>query len=99
MRKGHSKPLTAEQQAELDVLAALPEEEIDTREMPEVRDWSGVQRGVFYQSLKRQIPSRVDADEVEWFKPRICKCEDYQTIVNRVLREYVDSQPHEPKAS
>jgi hypothetical protein len=57
MRKGHSKPLTAEQQAELDVLAALPEEEIDTREMPEVRDWSGAQRGVFYKPLKRQIPS------------------------------------------
>ena len=99
MRKERFKPLTADQQAELDVLAALPEEEIDTREMPEVGDWSGAERGALYQPMKRQIPVRVDADVVEWFKSRTCKGEDYQTTINRVLREYVESQSREPKAS
>src|SRR4029077_5168575 len=37
MKKGNSKPLTAKQRAELDALAALQDDKIDTREMPEVR--------------------------------------------------------------
>jgi len=47
MNKGRSRALTAEQRAELHVLAALPEEQIDTSEMPEVSDWSGARRGVY----------------------------------------------------
>jgi uncharacterized protein (DUF4415 family) len=98
MRKGRSKPLTAKQRAELDILAALPEEEIDTREMPEVRDWSGARRGVLYQPVRRQIPLRVDADVIEWFKSRSFRGEDYQTTINRILREYVERQRRDPTA-
>jgi hypothetical protein len=50
MKKGRSKPLTREQQAELD---ALPEERIDTSDKPEVRDWSGARRGVLYRPIIR----------------------------------------------
>jgi uncharacterized protein (DUF4415 family) len=90
MRKGRSKPLTPEQQAELDLLAALPEEEIDTRDTPEVRDWSGARRGALYRPLKRQITLRIDADVIEWFKSRSHQGGGYQTDINRALREYVD---------
>src|SRR5712692_9052189 len=41
MKKGRSDRLTPAQQAEIDALAALPDDQIDTRHMPEVRDWSG----------------------------------------------------------
>jgi hypothetical protein len=49
MRKGNSEPLSPELAAELVALEAMPDETIDTSEIPEVRDWSGAQRGRFYQ--------------------------------------------------
>jgi uncharacterized protein (DUF4415 family) len=97
MRRGRSKPFTPGQQAELDVLAALPEEAIDTRDMPEVCDWSGARRGVLYLPLKPQIAVRIDADLVDWFKSQSRQGERYQTRINRVLREYVKRHPREPK--
>jgi hypothetical protein len=42
----------AKQRAELAALAALPDDRIDTRDIPEVRDWSGVKRGLFHRSSK-----------------------------------------------
>ncbi len=91
MRKGSSKLLTAEQKAELDALAALPDEQIDTREMPEVRDWSGARRGALYRPIKRQLTLRLDADLVEWFKEQTGEGGDgYQTRINAALREYVE---------
>jgi uncharacterized protein (DUF4415 family) len=93
MRKGSSKPLTPEQKAELDALAALPDERIDTNAMPEVRDWSKARRGVFYRPIKQQLTLRLDADLVEWFKIHGGKgSEGYQTRINAALREYVEGQ-------
>ena len=48
--------LTDEQRAELDALAALPDDQIDTTDIPETVDWSGARRGVFYRGKKRQRP-------------------------------------------
>jgi hypothetical protein len=47
MRKGNSDPLSAEQVAELERLAASPDAAIDTDDIPEVTDWSGAVRGKF----------------------------------------------------
>ncbi len=55
MKKAISDPLTAEQQAELEHLASLPEDKIDTGDIPEQRDWSGARRGVFFRPGKQQI--------------------------------------------
>jgi hypothetical protein len=46
--------LTAEQKAELEALAALPDDQINTDDIPEVTDWSNAQRGLFYRSVKQQ---------------------------------------------
>lgn len=46
MRKEFSD-LSPEQQREIDALTALSDDQIDTTDMPEVRDWSKGQRGVF----------------------------------------------------
>jgi hypothetical protein len=53
MKKGVSNRLTAKQRAELKALEALPERAIDTRDIPEVHDWSGAKRGLFYYSTKQ----------------------------------------------
>ena len=98
MRKGSSKPLTAKQQAELDALAALQDDQIDTREMAEVRDWTGAKRGLFYRPVKQQLTLRIDADVVAWFKDHAPNGEGYQTDINRALREYVEQRENGRKA-
>ena len=51
MKKENSKSLTAAQKAELDTLAAMPEDQINTAVLPEQRDWSGARRGLFFRGL------------------------------------------------
>ena len=92
MKKMISDDLTAEQKAELEALAALPEDQIQTDDMPEVRDWSGAKRGMFYRPVKQQITLRLDADLIDWFKTHHPQGEGYQTSINRALREYVRQQ-------
>jgi uncharacterized protein (DUF4415 family) len=89
MKKKHYNPVPLEIQAEIDALAVLPESEINTDDLPEVRDWKGAQRGVFYRPIKQQITLRLDADLLDWFKNHHPQNEGYQTSINRVLREYV----------
>ena len=89
MKKKHSNPVPPEIQAEIEALAALSEDQIETNDMPEVRDWSGAKRGVFYRPIKQQITLRLDADLVDWFKNHHLQDEGYQTSINRALREYV----------
>lgn len=92
MKKVSSEHLTDEQKAELEALAALPEEQIKTDDMPEVRDWGGAKRGMFYRPLKQQITLRLDADLIDWFKRHHPPDEGYQTTINQALREYVRQQ-------
>jgi hypothetical protein len=53
MKKDNSEPLTPELQAEMDALAAMPDSEIDTTEMPPITDWSHAVRGPFYRPCER----------------------------------------------
>ena len=92
MKKGVSKPLKAEQLAELTALAVLPDSAIDTSDAPELLDWSGAKRGLFYRPVKQQLTLRVDADVIAWFKAQATSKEGYQTRINRALRAYVREQ-------
>jgi uncharacterized protein (DUF4415 family) len=83
------KPLKAKQRAELRVLAALPDSAIDTSDAPELRDWSGAKRGLFYRPVKQQLTLRLDADLIDWFKAQATSKEGYQARINRALREYL----------
>ena len=90
MKKAISNRLTALQKRDLAALAALPDDKIDLTDMPEIRDWSGFQRGLLYRPVKRQTTLRIDADIIAWFKSRMQKGKGYQTSINRALREYVE---------
>ena len=89
MKKAISKPLSAAQQGELDALAALPDDKINTAALPEQKDWNGAQRGLFFRPVKTQLTLRIDADLIHWFKTHVPTGEGYQTRINRALREYV----------
>jgi len=92
MKKGISKPLTHAQLAELKSLAALPDGAIDKSDAPELLDWSGAKRGLFYRPVKQQLTLRLDSDVVAWFKGHAKSDEGYQTRINRAMREYVMGQ-------
>jgi uncharacterized protein (DUF4415 family) len=89
MKEAASDGLTSRQRGELARLASLAEDRIDTADIPEVRDWSGARRGVFYRPVKQQLTLRIDADVVAWFKSRAPKGEGYQTDMNQALRDHV----------
>jgi uncharacterized protein (DUF4415 family) len=72
--------------AELKRLAALPDNRIDTSDIPERSDWSDAVVGKFYRPIKKQVTLRIDADVLAWFKAQGGK---YQTAVNQALREHV----------
>ena len=63
-------PLTRKQKAELKALAALPDEAIDTSDIPPLPEdfWATAERGKFYRPVKQQLTLRLDADLVGWFK-------------------------------
>jgi uncharacterized protein (DUF4415 family) len=99
MKKRTSKRLTREQRAELKSLATLRDEDIDTSDAPELLDWSGARRGLFYRPVKQQLTLRLDADVVAWFKSHATSNEGYQTSINRALREYVQERASRARRS
>jgi uncharacterized protein (DUF4415 family) len=98
MRKATSKTLTAKQRAELAALAKIPDDRVDTRDIPEVRNWAGAKRGLFYRPIKQQLTLRIDADVIGWFKSHARKGEGYQTNMNLALREHVLQHQRRRKA-
>ncbi len=79
-------PLTEAQKEDLKRLAALPEEEIDTSDIPEMADGprEGMKRGLFYRPVKQQVTVRVDADVLAWLKSA---GRGYQSRMNAILRQ------------
>ena len=88
MKKAASKELTGDQKAEIEALAGLRDEAIDTSDIPEILDWSDARRGLLYRPVKKQITLRLDADVVAWFRANAPNGRGYQTEMNRVLREH-----------
>ena len=74
---------------ELAALAAMPDEEIDTSDIPEINDWSKAVVGRFYRPVKEAVTIRLDADVLDWLKQG---GRGYQTRVNKILRAVMEQQ-------
>ena len=98
MRKDVSD-LTEAQRAKLDALEPLPDDQIDTSDIPETLDWSGAKRGVFYRPVKQQITLRLDADVVAWFKEQAKGGRGYQTDIHRTLHSHVEQAEQQAAGS
>jgi uncharacterized protein (DUF4415 family) len=70
----------------LDAIAALPDEAIDTSDIPEVteEDFRRGMRGVLYRPIKKPVTMRLDADVIQWLKQ---DGPGYQTKANALLRK------------
>ena len=75
--------------AQLGRIAALPDDQIDTVDIPEAtaENWMLARRGDFYRPLKQPVTIRLDADVLSWFKQHAPS--GYQTEINRILRRHV----------
>lgn len=56
--------LPPEAQSQIRELERLPDELIDTSDIPEVLDWSGSQRGLFFRSREMEVRLTLDAEGV-----------------------------------
>jgi uncharacterized protein (DUF4415 family) len=70
---------------ELAAIAAIPDEQIDTSDIPELTDeqLSSAVRGRMYRPVKKPVTMRLDADVILWLKSQ---GPGYQTKANRLLR-------------
>lgn len=79
--------VTEEQKARLAVLAAMPDDQIDTSDAPFRADAVWV-KAVDFPHAKKLISLRIDEDVIEFFKQTGTR---YQTRINAVLRSYVNA--------
>ncbi len=79
-------PLTEAQKAGLERLAAMPDAEIDTSDIPELTDaqLAEMKRPEHFRPVKKQITARLDADVLAWLK---ASGKGYQSRMNAILRQ------------
>jgi uncharacterized protein (DUF4415 family) len=76
--------LTEEQLAAMHKLAATPDRDIDTSDIPEITDFSGFELGKFYRPVKETVTIRLDSDVLHWLKK---SGKGYQSRLNALLRK------------
>ncbi len=83
---GRLPSLTESQKAELEALAALPDDNIDFSDIPELTDeqWQNAIRHRGYRPVKQQITARLDSDVLHWLKSQ---GKGYQSRMNEILRK------------
>ena len=81
-------PVTEERREELARLAALPDDQLDLGDIPELTDeqLAEMRPAALYRPIKHQITARLDADVLAWLK---AGGQGYQTRMNAVLRAYM----------
>ncbi len=77
--------LTEAQQAEIEALAAMPEEAIDTSDIPPLDDefWKKAVHNPFYHPVKHTMTVQLDDDVLAWLKSQGT---GYQARINEILR-------------
>lgn len=90
------KKLTGSQrQRQLKAIAAMPDDRIDTSDIPELTQEQLAQavRGQMYRPVKKPVTMRLDADVIAWLKEG---GRGYQTKANALLRKEM-LRVHQPK--
>ena len=77
------KALPRMQDSEIRTLEKLPDNQIDTSDIPEVIFTDRAVVGKFYRPIKKAISVRVDADVLAWLKH---SGPGYQRRINDILR-------------
>lgn len=81
------KKLTKEQTKELNQLALLSDEAIDTSDIPEQANWENAVVGRFYSKQNPKTSVNIDSDIIAWFKAQ--GGHDYHRMINKALSDYM----------
>ena len=95
MRKNDGA-LTKEEQDLLEALERMPEEEIDTTDIPEVLEVRNPRRGAYYQHPHREITIVLDDDIIEWLESLPAGPEDFSVRIQSVLRAHMAQEAAHP---
>src|SRR5258708_6195380 len=85
------KKLTKLQERDLANLAALPDRQIDTSDIPEIKSLAGGVQGLFYRPVTRPVTIRLSAPDVAMAR-RLSKDKGlpYQTYIKMLLHEALE---------
>lgn len=80
------RPMTSARKHRLAKLAAQPDSQIDSSEIPPLTEkfWKNAVRNPFRRQAKQQLTVRLDADVVAWLQRQGA---DYQSRLNGLLRK------------
>ena len=83
--------LTEEQKVELEALEAIPDDQIDYSDIPEMTDeeWSKARRGMPYQPDWQDITLRLDQNIIDWFEEHAENPEKAHQDINQALTEHI----------
>lgn len=81
-------PLTEQERAQLEAVAAMPDERIDYSDAPYLPDAAWMKAAEHLPHTKKQITLRIDAEVLEFFKHTGKR---YQSRMNAVLRAYMEA--------
>ena len=88
MKEKHtSKP----SRTDWDRLAAMSDQKIDYSDIPPLRDDFFKDAQIRWPEKKKQVTLRIDPDVIEFFRKQ---GKGYQSMINAVLRKYVEAQNH-----
>jgi len=73
-------------QDEINALQNLPDDQIDTSDVPEITNWENVQTGRFYRP-QNMITIQIDTDILSWLESQ-----NYQNKINDILRNFMLQQ-------
>jgi uncharacterized protein (DUF4415 family) len=73
----------------LEEIQNIPDEEIDTSDIPELDDRFWENAKMVVPVSKKAVSIRLDSDILDWFKGQ---GKGYQSTINNVLRTYVNHQ-------
>jgi uncharacterized protein (DUF4415 family) len=78
-------PLTDDELAELAILRSMPDDEIDTSDIPPLTDsfWKAAVQNPFYKPTKTSTTVRIDSDVLAWLRGQ---GKGYQSRINAILR-------------
>ena len=78
-------PITPERQAEIEMLKAMPDKDIDTSDIPPLTDafFQNAVRNPFYRPTKTSTTVRIDSDVLAWLR---AQGKGYQSRLNAILR-------------
>jgi predicted DNA binding CopG/RHH family protein len=89
MKKANTKA----QNGGAQTLAPRPDAQIDTSDIPEIKDWTGAVRGLFARPQTRQISIRLGAADLAMAnRLAAIKGLPYQTYIKSLLHEALESE-------